>query len=217
MARDISSELSRRSRRPERDRRPRSLRRFARTVEPGQIRLFAEPDQLAARVAAVLLRDERSRRAPRRARRAGARAPAGRHRPPNGRAVSGMPAREQRRHLVEQARARTARRRGGSRARRSRPPAAPSAIAQHVDVGDRRRGVGEVLRQRPAGQEEHLQRADHPLHDRAAECGAPTPRSTRRSMRCRRPTPRRAAIASRRSRQRRVAAGPGNRPRVSAR
>src|SRR4051794_28212391 len=36
-------------------------RSFSRTVEPDQIRLFAEPDQLPSRVAAVLLRDERTR------------------------------------------------------------------------------------------------------------------------------------------------------------
>src|SRR5712691_9341099 len=37
-------------------------RRLTRTVEPHKIRLFAKPDQLPPRVAAVLLRDERARR-----------------------------------------------------------------------------------------------------------------------------------------------------------
>src|SRR6185503_15756717 len=37
-------------------------RGLARSVEPAKIRLFAEPDQLPARVAAVLLRDQRARR-----------------------------------------------------------------------------------------------------------------------------------------------------------
>src|SRR5579864_9712882 len=36
--------------------------RIAGTVEPRKIRLFAKPDQLPARVPAVLLRDERARR-----------------------------------------------------------------------------------------------------------------------------------------------------------
>src|SRR5438094_6774163 len=37
-------------------------RRLAGTVEPRKIRLFAEPDQLAPRVSAILLCDERARR-----------------------------------------------------------------------------------------------------------------------------------------------------------
>ena len=188
---------------------------FARPVEPLKIRLFAEPDQLAARIAAVLLDDERARR------RLVAHAVQQLERLPVDEAaermrVFGHAAREQRRGPRPSARARTARRRAGRRARQS---ARPESAAR--SRGRRRSRAAPPFRRSArsaGGPSGSTPRAREPAaSDRAAECVART--RHRRDAPCATATARRVA---RRSHSGARAApssrpGPGKRPRVSAR
>ena len=111
------------------------------------------------------------------------------------------------------ARARTARRRAASPARRSAPAGSRSAIASTSTSGNRRRRLGEMRGQRPAGQEEHFQRADDAASRsrgwmRAADAGSTRAQHPMQKRR------RRGASAIRSSRARSAASrpGPGKQP-----
>ncbi len=154
---------------------------------------------------------------PRRARRAGARAPGGRRARRTGGAVSGTPGASRPRISSSSPRSncwstRRATRSDDLRRRepqgdgqRPRIPAIGDAVSAKCAVSGR-----PVRKNTSSARTMRLQvarldaRADCGIDARAA-CGAGTP------------TPRRSAIASSRARSARVAAGPGNSPRVSAR
>ena len=191
-------------------------RRLAGAFEPPYVRLFAEPDQLAARVAHVLADDELARgglvahavqqlddlpvdEAAERVRRC-------RH-------AGGQQAVAPRRRR----RARTARRRGAPRARAAPGAAgrAPIVSTRSPAIGDV--GLGEVRRQRPAGQQIDLERANEPLAIARLDAARRLRIDARQPAMQR--TRRRAASATRSSRARSSSsrAGPGNRPRTSAR
>ena len=188
---------------------------LARSVEPFQIRLFAEPDQLAPGVPAVLLDDERSRcrlvadavqqlerlaidQTAERVRRlrnsAGEQPPDLVHEAPPELLIDAA------RHAL-----------GGQRRGNAQPD------GDHATEVERRDRLGEMRRQRTAGEEVHLERAHEADAIPRLNPSAPIPDRLAATMRHRNSTPRRAAMPLRRARRSSSRPGAGNRPRVSAR